>query len=272
MILRNASLEEVAVALEWAADEGWNPGLDDAAAFWAADTQGFFVAEMQGQPVAFLSVVNHDADHAFLGLYLCLLEWRGKGIGLALWTHAIQHAGGRSIGLDGVPAQQANYARSGFLRTGCTRRWEGHLSPQTYAAIRSVRPTDMQLILAMDTAANGYRRDAFLGSWTVASPTRRSVMFSDGSGFATARACRYGVKLGPLVTPNAAAALQLMRAALIDMQGDWIMIDLPETNRALADTLAKIGFTPGFATARMAKGKPPQPRSNLQAIATMELG
>ena len=52
MTFRTADADEIALMLDWAADEGWNPGLDDAAAFRAADPDGFFVAEVDGEPVA----------------------------------------------------------------------------------------------------------------------------------------------------------------------------------------------------------------------------
>lgn len=86
--------DDLSRVLDWAADEGWNPGLDDAAAFLASDPEGFFVTEADGAPVAAISVVNHSPDFAFLGLYLCQPAWRGRGIGLRLWTHALTHAGG----------------------------------------------------------------------------------------------------------------------------------------------------------------------------------
>ena len=35
--------DEVQAAVDWAADEGWNPGINDAEAFFRADRKGFFV-------------------------------------------------------------------------------------------------------------------------------------------------------------------------------------------------------------------------------------
>lgn len=66
------------------------------------------MAQFAQGAVAFVSVVNQCADHALPGLYLCDCAWRGKGIGMVLWSHALRHAGDRSIGLDGVAEQQAN--------------------------------------------------------------------------------------------------------------------------------------------------------------------
>jgi hypothetical protein len=47
--------------LDWAADEGWNPGLGDAAAFFAVDPEGFsglFVGEDLSVTI---SAVRYDA-------------------------------------------------------------------------------------------------------------------------------------------------------------------------------------------------------------------
>lgn len=53
--IRPMQPEDLALALEWARQEGWNPGQADATLFMRADPQGFFVGELQGQPVAMLS-------------------------------------------------------------------------------------------------------------------------------------------------------------------------------------------------------------------------
>src|SRR5207245_4947644 len=93
---------------------GWNPGLSDAACFAIPDAQGFFVGEINGEPVATVSCVNYDDRFAFLGFYIVRAGFRGGGHGLRIWNAAIAHAGSRVIGLDGVVAQQDNYKKSGF--------------------------------------------------------------------------------------------------------------------------------------------------------------
>ncbi|MEM6717478.1 MAG: GNAT family N-acetyltransferase, partial [Cyanobacteria bacterium P01_C01_bin.147] len=103
LAVQNMSLADLQATLRWAEDEGWNPGIADAEAFLAADPQGFFLTRRKGDPVAAISVVNHNAKNAFLGLYICHPEWRGLGFGLSTWEHALKHAGERTVGLDGVP-------------------------------------------------------------------------------------------------------------------------------------------------------------------------
>jgi predicted N-acetyltransferase YhbS len=272
--LRPMRPEELAPVLGWAAEEGWNPGREDAAPFFAADPEGFFVAELDGAPVAAISVVNHSAEMAFLGLYLCRPAYRGRGIGYALWRHALDHAGGRTVGLDGVAAQQANYARSGFVLTGATLRWEGRLAPQPDPQIRLATPADAAAIAALDRNANGYARPRFLAAWTAPAESRRTlVLETEGvAGFTTVRRCGRGCKIGPLIAPDAGAAWRLIGAALAEMGEELAVVDVPEANTALAGRLEAAGFGETFRTARMYRGPAPVASALLQGVGTLELG
>lgn len=270
------SLADLDIVLDWAAEEGWNPGLDDARAFHAADTQGFFLARVKGEPVAAISVVNHDAGNAFLGLYLCRPDWRGQGIGMATWTRALEHAGARSVGLDGVAAQEANYAKSGFVRTGASLRHEGFWPAARSPEVRSAVAADLPRLFELDAAAGGLDRPAFLNAWLAPDQPERAtrVLQKDGEivGFATWRTCREGTKIGPVIAPGTATALDLIADIAAERPNGPLIVDLPEANTALRRALEGAGFTVPFATARMYRGTVPQTGPGLQAIATMELG
>ena len=275
MIFRTATLRELAEVLDWAADEGWNPGLDDAVAFHATDPEGFFVAVIDSRPVAAISVVNHSPDQAFLGLYLCQPEFRGQGIGFSLWQYALDHAGGRTVGLDGVAAQEANYAKSGFVKTGATRRFEGTLQGASDPSIRPAQLGDFARLSEIDSKANGFRRDGFLASWTKPTAHRLTLCLTEGAtvtGFATFRACRTGLKAGPVIAPTATDALAMLNAGMAAFSQAQLAVDLPESSADLADILTQEGFTNAFTTARMYRGPAPEMGPTLQAIATMELG
>src|SRR5579871_2246741 len=114
LMIRRMTEADLALALEWAAAEGWNPGLHDARSFYVADPQGFLLGELDGAPVGSVSAVRYDAVFGFLGLYIVRPEFRGRGFGLKLWRAALDCLGDRIVGLDGVVGQQDNYRRSGF--------------------------------------------------------------------------------------------------------------------------------------------------------------
>ncbi len=270
------SKEELETVLDWAAEEGWNPGIADACAFHTADPNGFFLARLNEVPIAAISVVNHGSEDAFLGLYICRPEWRGKGIGLNIWNHALEHAGPRSIGLDGVPAQEDNYRASGFVRTGASLRHEGRLPAQATLGARAATPSDTSSLIELDARAGGFARADFLRTWVSRNDHMRAtrVWGQDGriEGFATWRACRAGTKIGPLISPDTNSALELI-ADIAALRSDGpLIIDVPEANLALRTELETEGFIVPFSTARMYRGRPPTTGSTLQAIATMELG
>ncbi|TNC71766.1 GNAT family N-acetyltransferase [Rubellimicrobium roseum] len=270
--IRRMTAADLDHVLDWAAVEGWNPGLGDAAAFHAADPEGFLLAEVAGDPVGAISVVNHSDVFAFLGLYLCRPEWRGQGIGMALWREGLTHAGGRTIGLDGVAAQEANYARSGFVRTGATIRFEGPRVTGDSPTLRPMRPEDLPALLALDRRATGVERARFLSAWTRTTSDRRTIVLEEGGaiqGFATARLCRLGCKIGPIIAPDAECGLALTAS---EAEIGTRVIDVPEANHEFISALVARGYRETFRTARMYRGPAPQGDGREQAIATMELG
>ena len=269
------SRSDLSLTLDWAADEGWNPGLCDAQPFHAADPKGFFSRRVDGVPVSAISVVNHSADFSFLGLYICRPEWRGQGHGMAIWRHALLHAGSRTVGLDGVAEQQANYQKSGFVLAGSTLRYEGTARPDASPGIRAVLPPDLAAIAGIDWEATGIRRPTFLNAWTTNSTTRKTlVLYCEAAiiGFATYRKCREGTKIGPIIAPDTKAALGLIGAVGALVPTHKLILDIPEANVALRRELEGLGYFVPFATARMYRGKVPCTSPRLQAIATMELG
>jgi hypothetical protein len=84
-LIRTMSRAELGRVVDWAAIEGWDPGLHDADAFYAADPASFFVGVLDGALVASLSLVAYDAQFSFLGFYIVQPTHRGKGLGLKLW-------------------------------------------------------------------------------------------------------------------------------------------------------------------------------------------
>ena len=81
--------EEIALAVDWAAGEGWNPGLGDAACFDTVDGEGFLIGEVEGAAAATISCLNYDERFAFLGFYIVRPDLRGCGYGLRIWNAAI---------------------------------------------------------------------------------------------------------------------------------------------------------------------------------------
>lgn len=276
MTIRAMSLDDLQTVLGWAADEGWNPGLEDAEAFHSADPSGFLIKEIDGAPVAAISVVNHDARFAFLGLYLCKPEFRGQGHGMEVWRAGIVHAGSRCVGLDGVPAQEANYARSGFVKYGKTIRYQGPVDANPDPRARRALPAEVEVLIARDRKPTGIRRTVFAGTWLSQSSTRQTIILDDGTecnAFATFRRCGVGTKIGPFQASSEADAQALLNSNPFAGSDEPVFIDVQEQGSTFCQLLKKRGFEPTFETARMYKGIPPETYpARYQAITTMELG
>src|SRR3954447_23953731 len=112
-------------AVEWAAAEGWNPGLDDERRFVAADPDAFLATESDGEIVGTVSCALYGPAYAFIGFYIVQADVRGRGIGTELFDRALARAGSRVIGLDGVLEQQPVYASLGFDLAHRNERWRG---------------------------------------------------------------------------------------------------------------------------------------------------
>ena len=276
MTIRAMTIKDLEIVLGWAAHEGWNPGLDDAAAFVAADPAGFLIKKVDDEPVAAISVVNHSPNFAFLGLYICKPEYRGQGHGIGVWQAGIAHAGTRTIGLDGVPDQQENYARSGFKKSGSTVRYQGSIKAISDPRIRPATPSELGVLVNRDAKATGIDRSVFSTAWLSPTPNRITLVLTDGAGiegFATFRRCARGVKVGPLQATCEADALSLLGANPFARGNEPIYIDVQGKDSKFSQLLEKQGFSPTFETARMYKGPPPEAKLiSYLAIATMELG
>lgn len=66
--IKTMTREEVGIAIEWAVQEGWNPGWHDAACYFTADPNGFLMGFLGGEPIATISVVKYGESFGFLGL------------------------------------------------------------------------------------------------------------------------------------------------------------------------------------------------------------
>ncbi len=280
--IHTATFEEVELAVEWAAREGWNPGLSDARAFFAQDPSGFFMGKLRGEPVSCISCVKYPHDFGFIGFYMVRPEFRGKEYGLQLWNHAMQYGEGCILGLDGVPAQQDNYARSGFrlayrnIRYEYLRGSEPEESPSVPESFISLKELPFEDTLAFDALHFGGERRKFLHSWLFLEKSRSFGALKDGEirGSVTLRQCRRGCKIGPLFAANALLGEALFLKALEEIpEGTPIYLDVPEPNKNALALAEKYRMQPVFGTARMYRGTPPDlPLERIFGVTTFELG
>jgi GNAT acetyltransferase-like protein/acetyltransferase (GNAT) family protein len=283
MEIRVARRHEFAVVLDWAAAEGWNPGLGDLAAFFATDGCGFLIGFMDGQPMASISVVRYGQDFGFLGFYIVAPDFRGAGAGLAIWKAGMARLDNRTVGLDGVLDAQENYRQSGFELAGRNIRFGGVPvgveQGDSSCTILNFSPEFFATVQTFDRSVFGAPREGFLRAWTNNIPeggrkTKIAVKDGDLAGYGTVRPCRSGYKIGPLFARTPQIAQGLLAGICGGLPKDReVFLDVPEDNGAGMALAEQFGLAPVFETARMYRGRAPDlPVNTIFGITSFELG
>jgi ribosomal protein S18 acetylase RimI-like enzyme len=278
--IRTMTRSEVDLAVEWAALEGWNPGLDDATCFFNTDPQGFLLGLLDGQPIGCISAVSYAATFGFLGFYIVLPAYRGQGYGIRLWRSAMTRLSGHQIGLDGVVAQQDNYRKSGFNLAYRNIRYAasglGHANSTEHPQLRPIAETDFPLIAAYDRAFFPASRTEFLHGWLQLPASKAYVWMKSGQlqGWGLIRKCRQGYKIGPLFADHALIADALYTELSAEIpEHETIYLDIPESNPAALALTQRHAMYKVFETARMYTGDFPKLSiDRLYGVTSFELG
>ncbi len=275
--IRRANRKELETAIEWAAKEGWNPGLYDAEAFYAMDPEGYFMGFVDNEPVASLSAVSYPGGFGFLGFYIVKPEHRGKGYGWGLWQEAMKYLHTHNIGLDGVVAQQENYKKSGFTRAYANIRYEGVGGKEAKKSkyIISLSKVPLNLLLKYDRQVFPADRSQFLTLWIKQPKSLALGYMKNGKllGYGMVRPCRVGYKVGPLFADNDKIAEELFAQFRAFVGDDKIYLDLPEVNKKVVALAKKYNMKPMFETARMyTKNLPNIDLRKVFGVTTFELG
>lgn len=280
--IENMSQSEVEMAIEWAAQEGWNPGISDAASFRVADPRGFLIAKMGNHAVAVMSAVQYGEQFGFIGLYIAHPDFRGRGFGWDIWQAGMRHLHGRVIGLDGVLAQQSNYQKSGFQLSHRNIRFEGRSredgleSDFSYASTVPLDQIPLSKIQAFDRSFFPEDRSFFISQWIRQPGSYALGLIEEGeiSGYGVIRPCRIGFKIGPLFANSEFVAEKLYASLCARLADNTpVFLDVPECNAGAMALVRRHDMQPMFETARMYTGSIGDVRlGDTYGMTTFELG
>lgn len=273
--IRRMNRADIDLVIGWAADEGWNPGINDGECFYNTDPNGFFIGEISGMPVGSISAIAYDNTFGFIGLYIVRPEYRVKGYGIRLWNIAMSYLGDRNIGLDGVLAQQENYERSGFRLAYKNVRYEGVVKGKRSGQVVGLDQISFKSLSSYDSQIFPAQRQQFLKRWVTQSASA-AYCYLEGAtltGYGVIRLCRNGYKIGPLFADGEEAAESLFSVLAGKAAGAPVYLDVPEVNAAAVSLAERYGMRVVFETVRMYTKKPYLSQLHrVFGVTTFELG
>lgn len=275
-IIRNADENSLDFMIELARQEGWNPGLHDKEPFFAADPNGFFIGELDGNPIACVSGVKYGDKFAFGGFYIVKEEYRKQDYGIQMYNHVIDYVNGLCLGIDGVVAQQENYKKSGFHFFHNQMRYEGTgMKGKLQTECMPIKEIPIEDLKKYDTSVFQFRREEFLKKW-ITMPESYSLAITDNSkisGYGLIRKCYKGYKIGPIFAEDKKIAEKLFLSLIEFAEGKEVYLDIPEINKEAMAIQEKYEMKYVFETARMYKnGNPEIPIEKVFGVTSFELG
>jgi len=295
LLIRNMTRAEVDELVGWAAQEGWNPGLHDAALFWATDPAAFVAAELRGTLIGGGAITSYENEFGFMGFFIVRPEHRGRGLGDVLWRARLERLRARlrpgaSIGLDGVFAMQGYYAQGGFGFSHRNMRFRADVpardatppvgderiaAPAGEEGVVALADVPFDQVLDYDRSCFPAPRPTFLKGWISQPDALALACLRDDrlGGYAVVRRCRQGCKIGPLFADDARAAAALYSRMERFAAGGPLFLDAPENNAAAIEFVRERGMTEVFGCARMYLGRPPElAHRRVFGVTTFELG
>ncbi|MBA4389867.1 MAG: GNAT family N-acetyltransferase [Syntrophus sp. (in: bacteria)] len=275
-VIRQMAKDDVELAVGWAAQEGWNPGLNDAVCFYGTDPHGFFIGELNGEPIGCISAVSYGDSFGFIGFYIIRKELRGKWYGVELGKRAMSYLGARNIGIDGVVGKIKNYEKFGFTLAHRNIRYEGRGGGSVSTGVVELATIPLETIVSYDAGIFPAQRATFLEQWII-QPDGASLGFlkdKELKGYGVIRPCRTGFKIGPLFADSFHIAERLFDALRGKVSAQTpVILDVPAINPAALALVRDHDMTPVFETGRMYnKEMPAVPIEKVFGITSFELG
>jgi len=272
--------DEVAVLDDWAAAEGWNLGLSDVRLARQIDPEAFIALRQGDELAGGGTVFSYDGRFGFMGLFIMRADMRRRGLGRILWQWRRDRLldrlePGAAIGMDGVYDMVPFYQRGGFMPSYRDLRYQGIATGQSHPDVVDLGAADFDEIDRYDRAHVPASRTAFLRAWMSVPGVHVVGLREKGglAGYAVARPCRTGFKIGPLFADRADVAVRLLDTLMSRIAGSQVQIDVPEINPAAVAMAGRFGLSMVFGCVRLYHGpKPDLPLHRIFANTSMEFG
>lgn len=279
--LKRLNKDGLITLLQWASNEGWNPGKYDADVFWNTDPEGFFGFYLEHNLIAGGAIISYQKEFGFMGLFIVDPKYRNNGIGKKLWylrrDRLIERLhSNASIGMDGVLDMQTFYSKGGFKIAFRDERYKFNSIKIPFSRnVSEINTADFEKVIEYDNLYFGFQRSLFLKNW-LQMPESKAIKYTENNkiaGYAVIRKAETGYKIGPLFAENTIVAEELFKSCLNIAPNSPIFLDIPTTNQNAIDLVKKYTGKYIFECARMYHGTPPKIEiNNIYGITSFELG
>ena len=274
------SEKEASMLGEWAAQEGWNPGLNDIGVAWSFDRAAFIALRRGNELVGGGCTISYCGAAGFMGLFIVQAEYRRQGLGAILWHERLRRLRTRlrpdaPIGMDGVFEMVPFYTRGGFALLHRDLRYEGVAAGELDPTAVPLDNIEFSEIDNYDRLHVETRRTEFLRLWLRQPGGSGLALIDNGqlTGYGFIRPCRIGYKVGPAFADDGACGRRLIHSLLSLVAGAKVQVDIPEPNEAALRIVEELGWNQSFGCARMVNGpKLAVPVQRIFGVTSFEFG
>jgi GNAT superfamily N-acetyltransferase len=276
--IRIMTADDLSTAMRLKEHAGWNQTEADWRRFLDMESTGCFVAEWEDRPVG-TTVTCILGPVAWIAMVLVDPEFRGRGIGKALMTHALDFLDAQnvpSVRLDATALGKPLYEKLGFVTEYGLARFEG--IPQAVAQqpgkVDKAGPEDWPALFQLDQLTMGADRRKFLSRLFAAQPEAVRVVRSAESvvGFLASRPGTRAWQIGPCLGDPGVGSI-LLEDAICRFAGARVFVDIPVQNQAGVNLAKRSALTVQRHLIRMRRGQPVAERTDhIWASSGPELG
>lgn len=262
--IRQMNLDDFKMVIRWANYEGWFFSLSDAEPFFKLDPNGFFLCELDGEPIGSL-IAPKFGDYGFIDLFMILEDYRGQGYGKILLDHALNYLKDcKSIGLDAEFEMKGFWEKAGFVKHYHTLYYGKTAKGTLDKSLVDLKKGDyLDAVVEYDTRVFGYSRKDFLESLLKRKDTFALGAMKDGelAGFGIVRRHHGGLDyfIGPLNAETPEIAKQLFDSLQSFLRGKEVYTSIYDCNEAAKEMINKSeGWVKVAHENRMYKGEIPK--------------
>lgn len=249
--IRRIRIADLPQAMSLSGDEGWNQTEKDWRMVIDNPDDICIGAEKYDNILGSSNSINYGNEVAWIGMVLVRTDHRGKGIGKMLFRSILEKLDNtESVKLDATPAGHPLYVKFGFMDEYRISRMiipslKNVPSAPANDPVHQTTAENLPDILNLDREIFGADRSYVLSRLFRDYPHKAFVLKVNGKikGYAFGRAGVSFSYIGPVYSSSPDEAEMLISAALKNLEGKPVALDVPEDKFQILKFIEAAGFS-----------------------------